>query len=65
MLFCRLLIFFQNQLFQNILFRINRLDPDQAQHIVRSDLVSNCCKDYISSKELKNDLPATIFSLKM
>ena len=38
--FCRLLIFFQNQLFRKILSGIpsvsNTLDPDQAQHFFRS-----------------------------
>ena len=45
MLNCCLLIFFQNQLFRKKNSGIplsNRLDPDQAQHFVGSDLGPNC-----------------------
>ena len=48
MLFCRLLIFFQNQLFRKkkmisgIPSVSNRLDPDQARHNVVPDLGPNC-----------------------
>ena len=48
MLFCRLMIFFSNKVFENF-FQIpsvsNSLDPltsDQAQHIVGPDLGPNC-----------------------
>ena len=40
--FCRLLIFFQNQCFQNILRMSNSLDPDQARLFVGPDLGLNC-----------------------
>ena len=44
--FCRLLIFFQNQLFGKIPSGMpslsNSLDPDQARHIVGPDLGPNC-----------------------
>ena len=45
--FCRLLIFFRNQLFQENTFRntirfSNSLDPDQARQFVVSDLDPNC-----------------------
>ena len=47
MLFCHLLIFFQNQLFQkNSLGKTikvsNSLDPDQARRSVGPDLGPNC-----------------------
>ena len=46
MLFCRLLVFFQNQLFGKILSGISSvsssLDSDQARHSVGPDLGPNC-----------------------
>ena len=59
--FYRLLNFFQNQLFQKILFsntiRVsNRLDPDQDQHSVGPDLGANCLQRLstaLARKELK------------
>ena len=46
MLFCCLLIFFQNQLFQKSLSGIpsvsNCFDPDQARHSGGPDLGTNC-----------------------
>ena len=47
MLFCHLLIFFQNQLFSKNSFRnsirvSNSLDPDQNRHFVGPDLDANC-----------------------
>ena len=60
MLFCRLLIFFQNQLFEKFFqeyhLSVNRLDPVQARHIVGPDLGPNC-KGYqqmtLGGKELR------------
>ena len=44
--YCRLLIFFQNQLFQKILSGIpsvsNSWDPDQDRYFVGPDLCTNC-----------------------
>ena len=43
---CRLLIFFQNLLFQKFFqeyhLSVNRLDPDQVRHFVRSELGPIC-----------------------
>ena len=62
MLFCRLLIFFQNQLVQKIISGIplgvsNSLDPDQSRHFVWPDLGPNCLQrlsaDDISRQRVK------------
>ena len=42
MLLCRLLIFFQNQLFRKIILGIPSEDPDQAHHFVGPDLGPDC-----------------------
>ena len=40
--FCRLLIFFQSQLFEKTISGINSLDPDQDRGFVGPDLGPNC-----------------------
>ena len=63
--FCRLLIFFQNQLFSKIssrnTIRVSKSwDPDQVRHIVGPDLDPNCLQmlsaDDTSRQRVQQDL---------